>query len=170
MEQRTGVDKAKRQCWECLKRRLVCDLTLPHCLKCQKKGKECPGYHERKPLQWVELGSATSRRRRKGRTTAPADDVNAPSSTSPENTVPDINMILSALASDYRSPDLASRDRIQLVVSEGLRAEAQKILRQETDPLAGLERMLRHMELEDLPRYNLQSEACEVVQAVQYCS
>jgi hypothetical protein len=32
----SGEDKATRQCWECLKRRLVCDHTLPHCKKCQK--------------------------------------------------------------------------------------------------------------------------------------
>lgn len=60
-----GEKKATRQCWECLKRRLVCDHTLPHCKKCQKAGKECPGYDEQKPLQWVETGKVTSRRRKK---------------------------------------------------------------------------------------------------------
>jgi hypothetical protein len=61
----SGEEKASRQCWECLKRRLVCDHTLPHCKKCQKAGKECPGYDERKPLQWVQPGKVTSRRRKK---------------------------------------------------------------------------------------------------------
>ncbi|KAH7091343.1 fungal-specific transcription factor domain-containing protein [Paraphoma chrysanthemicola] len=61
----SGEPKATRQCWECLKRRLVCDHTLPHCKKCQKAGKECPGYDEQKPLQWVEPGKVTSRRRKK---------------------------------------------------------------------------------------------------------
>lgn len=60
-----GEKKATRQCWECLKRRLVCDHTLPHCKKCMKTGKECPGYDEQKPLQWVEPGKVTSRRRKK---------------------------------------------------------------------------------------------------------
>lgn len=60
-----GEKKATRQCWECLKRRLVCDHTLPHCKKCIKAGKECPGYDEQKPLQWVEPGKVTSRRRKK---------------------------------------------------------------------------------------------------------
>jgi hypothetical protein len=61
----SGEDRATRQCWECLKRRLVCDHTLPHCKKCQKAGKECPGYDEQKPLQWVQPGKVTSRRRKK---------------------------------------------------------------------------------------------------------
>lgn len=61
----SGEKKATRQCWECLKRRLVCDHTLPRCKKCIKAGKECPGYDEQKPLQWVEPGKVTSRRRKK---------------------------------------------------------------------------------------------------------
>ncbi|KAF1915756.1 hypothetical protein BDU57DRAFT_586971 [Ampelomyces quisqualis] len=60
-----GEKKASRQCWECLKRRLVCDHTLPGCKKCQKAGKECPGYDEQKPLQWIQPGKVTSRRRKK---------------------------------------------------------------------------------------------------------
>ncbi|KAF1925762.1 uncharacterized protein M421DRAFT_69063 [Didymella exigua CBS 183.55] len=63
-----GEKKATRQCWECLKRRLVCDHNLPHCKKCIKAGKECPGYDEQKPLQWVEPGRVTSRRRKKDTT------------------------------------------------------------------------------------------------------
>jgi hypothetical protein len=57
-----GEKKATRQCWECLKRRLVCDHTIPHCKKCQKAGRECSGYDDAKPLQWVETGMVTSRR------------------------------------------------------------------------------------------------------------
>lgn len=60
-----GEKKASRQCWECLKRRLVCDYTLPGCKKCQKAGKECPGYDEQKPLQWIQPGKVTSRKRKK---------------------------------------------------------------------------------------------------------
>ena len=61
----SGEKKANRQCWECLKRRLVCDHALPHCKKCTKAGKDCPGYDEQKPLQWVQPGNVTSRRRKK---------------------------------------------------------------------------------------------------------
>lgn len=41
----------QKQCWECMKRRLVCDFTRPSCKKCSKRGIECPGYG-RKPLKW----------------------------------------------------------------------------------------------------------------------
>ena len=46
--------------------RLVCDRTLPHCKKCGKNGRECPGYNDHKPVQWVANGVVTSRRRKKG--------------------------------------------------------------------------------------------------------
>jgi hypothetical protein len=59
-----GEETASRQCWNCFKRRLVCDRTLPHCKKCTKAGKECPGYDEQKPLQWVQTGKVTSRKRK----------------------------------------------------------------------------------------------------------
>lgn len=63
----SGEEKATRHCWGCLKKRLVCDHTLPHCKKCQKAGQECPGYDEQKPklLQWVEPGKVTVRRKKK---------------------------------------------------------------------------------------------------------
>ena len=61
----SGEKKATRQCWECLKRRLVCDRSSPHCKKCTKTGKDCPGYDEQKPLQWIEPGKVTSRRSKK---------------------------------------------------------------------------------------------------------
>jgi hypothetical protein len=60
-----GEEKATRQCWDCFKRRLVCDRTLPGCKKCTKAGKDCVGYDEQKPLQWVQPGKVTSRRRKK---------------------------------------------------------------------------------------------------------
>jgi len=62
---RAGDSVAARQCWECFKRRLVCDRTLPLCRKCTKTGKECPGYNDQKPLQWVEPGHVTIRPKKK---------------------------------------------------------------------------------------------------------
>jgi hypothetical protein len=41
---------------------------LPHCMKCRKNGKECPGYNDHKPLQWVANGVVTSRRGKKDST------------------------------------------------------------------------------------------------------
>lgn len=88
-----GENKAPRQCWECLKRRLVCDRTLPYCGKCQKLGKDCPGYKEQKPLQWVEPGKVTSRRRKNDSTptvyTIPLRGVPRSSSQEPDAEVQD---------------------------------------------------------------------------------
>ncbi|KAJ4387486.1 hypothetical protein N0V93_008078 [Gnomoniopsis smithogilvyi] len=39
-----GSDKPKKSCFNCTKRRIVCDLTPSKCKKCEKKGLECPGY------------------------------------------------------------------------------------------------------------------------------
>jgi hypothetical protein len=75
-----GEKKATRQCWECLKRRLVCDRTLPHCKKCQKAGRQCSGYDDAKPLQWVQTGMVTSRRRKKKDNSPPKVYVVAPTS------------------------------------------------------------------------------------------
>ncbi|KAF1920812.1 hypothetical protein BDU57DRAFT_509254 [Ampelomyces quisqualis] len=52
---------APRHCWGCVKRRVVCDRTLPQCTKCLRTGIECPGYAEQKPLQWVQDRKVTSR-------------------------------------------------------------------------------------------------------------
>ena len=49
----------KKQCWECQKRRLVCDSTRPKCSKCKKRGVDCSGYSG-KPLVWVPTGKITS--------------------------------------------------------------------------------------------------------------
>ncbi|KAF2470019.1 uncharacterized protein BDR25DRAFT_262571 [Lindgomyces ingoldianus] len=55
----------RRQCWECVRRRLVCDYGKPSCKKCEKAGVDCPGYSEKKPLKWVAPGKVTSRTRRR---------------------------------------------------------------------------------------------------------
>ncbi|KAE8347616.1 hypothetical protein BDV24DRAFT_121128, partial [Aspergillus arachidicola] len=40
----------QRHCWECMRRRLVCDFARPTCNKCRSAGVACPGYDEKKPL------------------------------------------------------------------------------------------------------------------------
>ncbi|KAI8724138.1 Zn(2)-C6 fungal-type domain-containing protein [Fusarium sp. LHS14.1] len=52
-----------KPCWECLKRRLVCDLGRPGCQKCQSRDTECPGY-DKKPLKWLHPGQTRSKGRR----------------------------------------------------------------------------------------------------------
>ncbi|VUC27311.1 unnamed protein product [Clonostachys rosea] len=53
-----------KSCWQCAKRRLVCDLGKPGCKKCATHGVECPGY-ETKPLQWMQPGQTRSKGARK---------------------------------------------------------------------------------------------------------
>lgn len=53
------------QCWECRRRRLVCDGTQPVCTKCRTARIVCPGYADKKPLTWLAPGQVMSRARRK---------------------------------------------------------------------------------------------------------
>lgn len=53
----------RAQCWECRRRRLVCDGGKPVCVKCLTSGIECPGYADKKPLVWVANGQVLSRPR-----------------------------------------------------------------------------------------------------------
>lgn len=63
-----------RQCWECLRRRLVCDTGHPVCNKCKTSGIVCPGYDDKKPLRWLTPGKVTSRTRRSKTKSAKKDD------------------------------------------------------------------------------------------------
>jgi hypothetical protein len=56
----------RKHCWECLRRRLVCDSTRPSCRRCCATGTPCPGYDEAtrpsgRPIRWLEPGRVTSR-------------------------------------------------------------------------------------------------------------
>ncbi|KAI0554705.1 hypothetical protein F4679DRAFT_233811 [Xylaria curta] len=55
----------RRHCWECLRRRLVCDSVRPICNRCRNNGIVCPGYGEQQPLRWVKPGRVTARNRRR---------------------------------------------------------------------------------------------------------
>ncbi|KAF2440171.1 hypothetical protein P171DRAFT_396381 [Karstenula rhodostoma CBS 690.94] len=190
-----NTPKATRQCWECLKRRLVCDCTLPRCNKCVKRGRECPGYDAKKPLQWVEPGKVTSRKRIK-----PSKDTrlvlqvrprrspmgNPPrGSGSSSETVgseeedrdaqKELRYIYQKAMADAHTVEdvekvfhIESQDRIAEIVSKGLYHEAAKVLKMEKDPLKGLRRVLLFMKLEQLPVYNLRNDTSEVVQAINY--
>ncbi|KAK5995378.1 Phomenoic acid biosynthesis cluster-specific transcriptional regulator-like protein [Cladobotryum mycophilum] len=50
-------------CWECLKKRRVCDLGRPQCRKCHTRGLDCPGY-DKKPLKWLQPGQTRSKGQR----------------------------------------------------------------------------------------------------------
>jgi hypothetical protein len=190
-----NTPKATRPCWECLKRRLVCDYTLPFCKKCIKNGRECPGYDEQKPLRWIRPGKVTSRKRTEPpkssdpvlpvrQKRSPAGESNNDTSWSnemqgseedyPKQT--EVRHVYQRAMADMRTVEdfdniihITSQVRIEEIVSKGLVQEAARILKMEKDPLKGLRRVLRYMRLEQLPAYNLRHHTCEVVQAINYC-
>ncbi|KXJ85576.1 hypothetical protein Micbo1qcDRAFT_154093 [Microdochium bolleyi] len=57
----------KKQCWECQRRRIVCDSASPVCRKCETAGVVCPGFDDKKPLTWLAPGKVTARPRKKKR-------------------------------------------------------------------------------------------------------
>ncbi|KAH7020769.1 uncharacterized protein B0I36DRAFT_367252 [Microdochium trichocladiopsis] len=57
----------KKQCWECQRRRVVCDSVEPVCGKCEAIGVVCPGFDDKKPLVWLAPGKVTARPRKKKR-------------------------------------------------------------------------------------------------------
>ncbi|KAI1147853.1 hypothetical protein F4825DRAFT_126473 [Nemania diffusa] len=59
------AEATRRHCWECLRRRLVCDSVRPVCNRCRTSGIVCPGYGEQRPLRWVQPGRVAIRHRRR---------------------------------------------------------------------------------------------------------
>ena len=180
--------KATRQCWECLKRRLVCDRNVPQCKKCGKAGKECPGYGDVKPLQWVAVRELASRRRKtssspESQTTI--GPVGASTEVVPRSGNQSTVVLLNSKSMDEQTCELASkvqglfggagknptdRNDARLVFSEGVNYIFQRMLRGEEDKERMLARMVGYLERENVPRYTLLNETSDVVQAVHYCS
>ncbi|PKS12978.1 hypothetical protein jhhlp_000319 [Lomentospora prolificans] len=60
-----SVPNPRWQCWECQRRRLVCDSARPICNKCKTSGITCPGYDDKKPLTWLAPGRVVARNRQR---------------------------------------------------------------------------------------------------------
>ncbi|PSN72315.1 hypothetical protein BS50DRAFT_569829 [Corynespora cassiicola Philippines] len=170
-------EKAKRQCWECLKRRLVCDHTLPHCKKCQKAGKECPGYDEQKPLQWVTPGKVTSRRRHKPSTAKPKGTLKSQRPPNARHAAQSRDQPRPVKKQPQTTPDKddSSESNVERTFFLSDRATPPgwakmggKVLDQDPDAFTRLEKLFRWLQMEDIPRYGLLTETSEVVQAVHY--
>ncbi|KAK6204176.1 hypothetical protein LQW54_008410 [Pestalotiopsis sp. IQ-011] len=65
--------REKRHCWECMRRRLVCDSAPGACNKCKNRGVVCPGYDDKKPLRWLTPGKVLSKPRRPKNAAAAGD-------------------------------------------------------------------------------------------------
>jgi hypothetical protein len=190
-------EKATRQCWECLKRRVICDFALPHCQKCLKNDRVCSGYGKQKPLQWVATGNVTSRRRQKVAPSTAQLNANIQAQSARRVETENINDELDEWArklvdhyealgktikADNKLEELfamTSRRSIELVLTKELRDKATKVstqtartmisTRKSEDSLGPLEKALKYMTINEVPAYELRSETCEVVQAVAYC-
>ncbi|KAI1349808.1 hypothetical protein F5Y01DRAFT_171121 [Xylaria sp. FL0043] len=80
------AETPRKHCWECQRRRLVCDSTRPVCSRCRTSGLVCPGYDEKQPLRWVKPGRVTARTRRRAKAAGgPAAGV-AKKKKQPDNT------------------------------------------------------------------------------------
>ncbi|KAH7028851.1 fungal-specific transcription factor domain-containing protein [Microdochium trichocladiopsis] len=130
---------AKRHCWECLRRRLVCDAGQPYCRKCHDAGVVCPGYDDKKPLKWIATGTISSRPRHK-KLTALADGGKAggkPASRAPARK--------------------KKQEQRQSVTATAPTADGLKSSPQQQDGC-----------LPVLPHVDLRSTTCDVVQAAYY--
>ncbi|KAI0427593.1 hypothetical protein F5Y09DRAFT_27821 [Xylaria sp. FL1042] len=81
------AETPRKHCWECLRRRLVCDSTRPVCNRCRTSGLVCPGYDEKQPLRWVKPGRVTARTRRRAKAGGPT----AARKRTPENSDGDVD-------------------------------------------------------------------------------
>ena len=169
----------KRQCWECLRRRLVCDFALPSCNKCQKGGKACPGYDPQKPLQWLAPGKVTSRRRKKGPASSKgkAKSSSAETQKAVEPKKGNALQIRPKSGSTFETNALAQADLTNEI--EDVDADAEEIPRPESSsgssdgtqnlPESSTTTLSYIQELVDMPRFELTNETYDVVQAVHYC-
>lgn len=123
----------KRQCWECLRRRLVCDFTQPSCKKCIKFGVNCPGYDEKKPLKWLPPGKVNSKRaerpdarKGKGLILKEMASYNLGEHFSPEYVLEQVSLTIASLRSedDQSEQDIEEIPRFDLLdeTSEVVRA------------------------------------------------
>ncbi|KAI8309182.1 hypothetical protein K4K61_002002 [Colletotrichum sp. SAR11_59] len=77
----------RKQCWECQRRRVVCDAVRPVCGKCKATGVVCPGYEDKKPLTWLAPGKVKTRtwKRKKPATKKESSKTTSEQDSSPES-------------------------------------------------------------------------------------
>ncbi|KAI8194749.1 hypothetical protein K4K54_006167 [Colletotrichum sp. SAR 10_86] len=78
----------RKQCWECQRRRVVCDAVRPVCGKCKATGVVCPGYEDKKPLTWLAPGKVKTRTWKRKK---PATKKESSKTTSEQDSSPDSN-------------------------------------------------------------------------------
>lgn len=156
-----------RRCWECIRKRLVCDCSRPSCLKCLNAGIECSGYGEKKPLTWLAPGRVSFRTRRQKK--MHSADVPSPAQfQSPESSK------LSALqpkgsSSKYTSYPSDHKFSPSPSFWSNWRGFMNNYVTNTGPPLATSDGGLRPMKPKIIvPRGYLTTETCDIVQAASY--
>ncbi len=145
-----NAETPRKHCWECLRRRLVCDSVRPVCNRCRTSGLVCPGYDDKQPLRWVKPGRVTVRTRRR-----PKAGVSVGAKqTTPDNTDVDGDVIDANIA-----------DRTRPTSKEG---SSDSDLQREFDALCSLG--IRQPKTPDaIMRYDIACENFAGVQASYIC-
>jgi hypothetical protein len=169
----------KRQCWECLRRRLVCDFAVPSCKKCQKGGKDCPGYDPQKPLQWLAPGKVTSRRRKKDlassqgkaksssaeaqKAVEPKKGTSLQIRRKPGSAFEPSTLAQAGLTDEMKDVDADAEEISRTEYSSETSDNLQTLSQYSTTTISYIQEMI------DMPRFELTNETYDVVQAVHYC-
>jgi hypothetical protein len=156
----------------------VCDFTLPSCKKCEKAGKDCPGYNPQKPLHWVAPGKVTSRRRKTGpvlsKSKAKSNSAEAPKAvelnqrtglkikSNAERSL-EHHVLAPAVTDENEDVDVGVEELPRREWDDKNGANPQALSQASTITLSYRE------ELMDMPRFEFTNETYDVVQAVHYC-
>ncbi|KAF3797112.1 hypothetical protein GCG54_00009082 [Colletotrichum gloeosporioides] len=101
--------KVKQACWECQRRRVVCDSARPVCPQCRLQGIVCPGYDNVKPLTWLAPDRITMRKRKTKQPNTSHSQSSIPSSRRP--TYPQISLLpLTHPVPCFKVPRTISKD------------------------------------------------------------
>ncbi|CAN9177468.1 unnamed protein product [Alternaria alternata] len=156
-------------------------------MKCQKAGRQCSGYEDAKPLQWIQPGKDVNVPEQMGckpmheedYICEPVDYEAALSAweknrvSHPGDRITDLHALSFRMTASAKEAgrifQIGGRAKIEEIVESGSHEEAAKLLRSDRNPLQRLKRLLEVLQLQDVPRYgDLMDETSEVVQAVQY--
>lgn len=144
---RQKMEDKRRKCWDCRRRRLVCDLARPGCSKCQSAGRSCPGYGSNKPLKWMQPPEEINFRHAPRRQHELAS---SSGSTDGQESVFDSNAPSTTSTTDSPVPPLAGQDERPHDICQG--STEQAILM--SDPCA----------------LQIQHELAEILESVEYCT
>jgi hypothetical protein len=93
-----------QRCWECVRRRRVCDRSRPHCTKCTQRGIECPGYGKTKPITFLAPGQTLSKQWKPPKTVKQEHEVSSRVVTAPTSLSGSLSALSASWAERQDSP------------------------------------------------------------------